>query len=108
LQPPVWCWLPGRPRLRCSNRRERPPRLFFNSNYVAANTIDGSGLTGAGTDITEAHAAYSSSSGGNHWTTTNSNPLLQWIDWTFSAPVTMGAAWIWNHVERRTGGESRL
>lgn len=66
----------------------------FSGSYLAINTINGSGLTGAGTDINEAHDEYDQ---GNHWTTTNSNPLVQWIDWTFSSPVTMGAAYIWNH-----------
>jgi len=68
-----------------------------SSPYAAVNTINGTGLTGDGTDINEAHAAYSGSSGGNHWTSNSSNPIVQWIDWTFAAPVTMGAAYIWNH-----------
>lgn len=68
-----------------------------SSPYVSANTINGSGLTGSGIDINEAHAPYSGSSGGNHWTSNAANPLIAWIDWTFSTPVTMGAAYIWNH-----------
>jgi hypothetical protein len=68
---------------------------IFNGNYIAANTINGTGLTGGGLDITEAHATYTQ---GNHWTTASgTNPLTQWIDWTFATPVTMGAAYIWNH-----------
>ncbi|WP_439547101.1 PEPxxWA-CTERM sorting domain-containing protein [Sandarakinorhabdus sp.] len=68
---------------------------FFNSDYVPENTINGSGLTGAGTDITQAHGIYVQ---GNHWTTAfQTQPTTQWIDWTFNSPVTMGAAYIWNH-----------
>ena len=65
-----------------------------SSNYDPIYTIDGSGLTGNGTDITEAHADYVIQ---NHWTSANFAPTDQWIDWTFSTPVTIGAAYIWNH-----------
>lgn len=71
---------------------------IFDGNYVAENTIDASGLTGDGTDIAEAHDDYTAAGGGNHWTTAfGTTPLTQWIDWTFTTPVTMGAAYIWNH-----------
>jgi hypothetical protein len=67
----------------------------FSGSYDPGNTIDGSGLTGGGLDINEAHANYAVN---NHWTTANgTNPLNQWIDWTFTIPVTMGAAYIWTH-----------
>lgn len=71
---------------------------FNATSYGAVNTINGSGLSGGGLDTSAAHAAYASGSGGNHWTTAaGTQPATQWIDWTFSTPVTMGAAWIWNH-----------
>lgn len=67
----------------------------FSSGYLASYTIDGSGLSGGGLDPAEAHATYAP---GNHWTTAaGTSPVGQWIDWTFSAPQTLGAAYIWNH-----------
>jgi hypothetical protein len=76
----------------------------FSSAYDPGNTIDGSGLTGLGTDIAEAHATYTTN---NHWTTANgTDPLTQWIDWTFSTPVTLGAAYIWNHRSNNIASNS--
>lgn len=69
---------------------------FFSSDYAATNTINGSGLTGpVGTLPT--HAAYSNASGGNHWTTANSNPLDAFITWGFSSPQTLDTIYLWNH-----------
>lgn len=66
----------------------------FSASYLPTFTIDGSGLPNP-TDITAAHASYTT---GNHWTTARgTDPLAQWIDWTFAAPQTIGAAYIWNH-----------
>lgn len=66
----------------------------FSSGYLPTFTIDGSGLSGGGLDPSEEHATYVP---GNHWTSAAGNPVGQWIDWTFSAPQTLGAAYIWNH-----------
>lgn len=67
----------------------------FNSAFAPVHTINGSGLTGSGTDPDEAHATYDFS---NHWTTAaGTNPLNQWIQWFFDTPQTLGAAYIWNH-----------
>ncbi len=66
----------------------------FSSAFGAARTIDGSGLTSP-TAINEAHADYAFN---NHWTTASgTNPTAQFIDWTFAAPQTIGALYVWNH-----------
>jgi hypothetical protein len=75
----------------------------FSATYRAENTINGTGLTGDGTDVTEAHAPYSNAyeakvdAFGNHWTTRGSAILDQWIVWAFDTPTLLGGIYIWNH-----------
>lgn len=64
--------------------------------YVAINTINGSGLTGPVATL-PTHAAYSSASGGNHWTSDGSSPLDEFITWGFSSPQTLDTIYLWNH-----------
>lgn len=64
----------------------------FNSNYVAKNTINGSGLSAPG-DPAATHATYTT---GNHWTTTG-EAVGAFIDWSFDDPQTLGGLYIWNH-----------
>jgi len=70
----------------------------YSSAYVIENTIDGSGLP-VGFVPTDAHAAYSSASGGNHWTTEANaiNAEDAWAEFSFNADVTMGTFYMWNH-----------
>ncbi|WP_240705229.1 VPLPA-CTERM sorting domain-containing protein [Pacificoceanicola onchidii] len=67
----------------------------FNASYDAGNTIDGSGLP-IGFGPGDIHATYAAN---NHWTTAAStNPLDQWIEWSFSGGASIGGLYIWNHL----------
>lgn len=70
----------------------------FNSNYLAENTINGSGLGGADLNVVDpttiAHDDYAE---GNHWTTSGSSPTDQWIRWAFDTDQTLGGIYVWNH-----------
>jgi hypothetical protein len=65
----------------------------FNANYLAINTINGSGLP-AGYDETSAHANYST---GNHWTTSAGDVTSAFITWGFNTPQSLGGIYIWTH-----------
>ena len=74
---------------------------FYAAGYEPENTIDGSGLgtVNWSTDNPTAisHGAYASGSD-NHWTSgASTNPLNQWITWSFNSAQTLGGIYIWNH-----------
>ena len=69
---------------------------FHSAPYVAENTINGSGLSGAA-DETSTHAPYSSASGGNHWTTAGGTATDADITWGFSSAQTLYGMYVWNH-----------
>ena len=66
---------------------------FFNSNYVAANTINGTGLP-ANFTLTDPHANYAQ---GNHWTTATGRTIGESITWTFNTAQALGGIHVWNH-----------
>lgn len=69
----------------------------FSATYAATHTIDGSGLAGAVSTL-PTHAAYTSASGGNHWTTANGpSPLDAYITWGFNSAQTLDTIYLWNH-----------
>jgi hypothetical protein len=65
----------------------------FNANYVAENTLNGSGLP-VGFLPSDSHADYAVQ---NHWTTVSSDPTLAFIEWGFSVPTDLGTIYLWNH-----------
>jgi hypothetical protein len=65
----------------------------FNANYLAVNTINGSGMP-IGYDTDSAHADYAVL---NHWTTSTGDVIGAWIDWGFDTPATLGQIFIWTH-----------
>lgn len=65
----------------------------FNSNYLAVNTINGSGMP-VGYDTASAHADYATN---NHWTTASGDVIGATIDWGFDTPTTLGQIFIWTH-----------
>lgn len=67
---------------------------IFSSDYVAENTINGSGLPG-GFGPTDTHADYAQ---GNHWTSNGASPTDEYIEWGFSSVKTVGGLYIWNHL----------
>jgi hypothetical protein len=66
------------------------------SSYVPTNTINGSGLLGPVSTLPN-HGPYTSSSGGNHWTSDGSAPLNEWIQWGFTTAQTLDTIYVWNH-----------
>ena len=70
---------------------------FFSATYRPENAINGSGLPAGYTPL-DAHASYTSSSPGNHWTTaTGTNPLDAFITFGFTTPKTLSTFHVWNH-----------
>lgn len=70
---------------------EHLPSLGY---FDPVHTINGSGLTGAGTDITQAHANYAWN---NHWTSGQNKTVGESITWSFNTAQTVGGIYIWNH-----------
>lgn len=70
----------------------------FNSLYTINNTINGTGLP-ANFGLSDAHAAYSNASGGNHWTTLSGaiGNGTAWAKFFFDSEVTIGTFHMWNH-----------
>jgi len=70
----------------------------YSAIYTINNTINGSGLP-ANFGPSDPHAPYTSSAGGNHWTTA-ANAILNntaWAEYSFNSDVTMGTFYMWNH-----------
>ncbi|WP_424975260.1 VPLPA-CTERM sorting domain-containing protein [Dinoroseobacter sp. S124A] len=66
----------------------------FSLQYVAENTIDGSGLSAPG-DPGASHADYAVN---NHWTTARNTVAEDAsIEWSFAGPSDLGGIYIWNH-----------
>jgi hypothetical protein len=69
---------------------------FFGSTYRAENAINGSGLP-ANFTVADAHAAYSNSGEGKHWTTASGTPANASITFGFATPRYLVAFHLWNH-----------
>ncbi len=65
----------------------------FNSSYVIANAINGSGLP-ANFTTADAHATYAVN---NHWTTAFGQTIGQSATFNFTTPKTIGAFHLWAH-----------
>lgn len=68
----------------------------LGSDYVALNTINGSGLT-TGFGPTDAHDVYAA---GNHWTSSGVfEPTDDFITWGFTTPQVLDTIYIWNNYQ---------